>query len=65
MFLKQSDSTLWRLKFFAKDALENQSKNSGSIGDGNNENHNTNKRRKEICDAIARTSRKKAKKAKE
>ncbi|XP_028782059.1 transcription factor GTE6-like [Neltuma alba] len=60
----QSDSTLWRLKFFAKEALENQGKNSGSIG-GGNENHNTNKRRKDICDAIAKTSKKKAKKPKE
>ena len=65
MFLKQNDLTLWRLKFFIEEALENQSKNSGTIGDGNNENHNTNKRRREICDAIAKTSKKKAKRAKE
>lgn len=63
-FLKQSDSTLWRLKFFVKEALENHGKNLGSIG-GSNENNANNKRRKDICDAIAKTSKKKTKKPKE
>ncbi|KAE9617498.1 putative chromatin remodeler Bromodomain family [Lupinus albus] len=52
----QSESTLWRLKFFVKEALEVQAKNSGTM-DGN-EKHNNNKRKREICDAIAKTSKK-------
>ncbi|XP_022990381.1 transcription factor GTE6-like [Cucurbita maxima] len=62
----QSETTLWRLKFFVKDALEVHAKSSASTGGGNNQNHtnsnNTNsnsKRKKEICDAIARTAKKK------
>ncbi|TYH19852.1 hypothetical protein ES288_A05G384700v1 [Gossypium darwinii] len=55
----QSESTLWRLKFFVKDALELQSKSAMSTG-GNNNNYN-NKRKKEICDAIAKTAKKKSK----
>lgn len=77
MFL-QSESTLWRLKFFVKDALEVQGKSSASMGMGgnniatgannnhpnnNNNNNNNNKRKKEICDAIAKTAKKKNKKA--
>ncbi|KAF7820106.1 transcription factor GTE6-like isoform X1 [Senna tora] len=61
----QSDTTLWRLKFFAKEALENQGKNSGSMGGNENHNNNNNKRRKDICDALAKTSKKKTKKPKE
>lgn len=60
MFLKQTESTLWRLKLFVKEALEVQGKNSGSMG--GNENHNNNKRKREICDAIAKNSKKKIKK---
>ncbi|KAJ1393871.1 NET domain [Sesbania bispinosa] len=56
----QSESTLWRLKFFVKDALEVQGKNSGSTG--GNENQNNNKRKRELCDAIVKTSKKKTKK---
>ncbi|XP_031741532.1 transcription factor GTE1 isoform X2 [Cucumis sativus] len=66
----QSESTLWRLKFFVKDALEVHAKSSASTGGGNNQNHtnsnninSNNKRKKEICDAIARTAKKKSKKA--
>lgn len=74
MFL-QSESTLWRLKFFVKDALEVQGKSSASMGMGGNNiaagpnnnhpnnNNNNNKRKKEICDAIAKTAKKKNKKA--
>ncbi|KAK7277309.1 hypothetical protein RIF29_18460 [Crotalaria pallida] len=53
----QSESTLWRLKFFVKEALEVQGKNSGSL-DGD-EKHNNNKRKREICDAIGKISKKK------
>jgi len=56
VFLKQSESTLWRLKYFVKEALEVQGKNSGSMG--GNENQNNNKRKKEFCDAIAKTKKK-------
>ncbi|KAK7271051.1 hypothetical protein RJT34_26642 [Clitoria ternatea] len=51
----QSESTLWRLKFFVKEALEVQGKNSGSMGGNENQN---NKRKKELCDAIAKTKKK-------
>ncbi|KOM55316.1 hypothetical protein LR48_Vigan10g120800 [Vigna angularis] len=52
----QSESTLWRLKYFVKEALEVQGKNSGSMG--GNENQNNNKRKREFCDAIAKTKKK-------
>ncbi|KAK7364707.1 hypothetical protein VNO80_13448 [Phaseolus coccineus] len=52
----QSESTLWRLKYFVKEALEVQGKNSGSMG--GNENQNNNKRKRELCDAIAKTKKK-------
>ncbi|CAJ1947764.1 unnamed protein product [Sphenostylis stenocarpa] len=52
----QSESTLWRLKYFVKEALEVQGKNSGSMG--GNEHQNNNKRKKELCDAIAKTKKK-------
>lgn len=69
MFLIQSESTLWRLKFFVKDSLEVQSRSSLNTGglsnNNNNDNHNNNnnnKRKREICDAIAKTAKKKSKK---
>lgn len=52
----QSESTLWRLKSFVKEALEVQGKNSGSIGGNENQNNNK-KRRKELCDATAKTKK--------
>ncbi|XP_004489934.1 transcription factor GTE6-like [Cicer arietinum] len=55
----QSESTLWRLNFFVKDALEVQGKNSGSMDGDENQN---NKRKRDPCDAIAKTSKKKTKK---
>ncbi|KAK8482999.1 hypothetical protein V6N13_030037 [Hibiscus sabdariffa] len=58
----QSESTLWRLKFFVKDALESRGKSAMSTG-GNNYNNNNNKRKKEICDAIAKMAKKKSKKS--
>lgn len=69
----QSESTLWRLKFFVKDSLEVQSRsllNTGGLSNNNNnnDNHNNNnnntnnKRKREICDAIAKTAKKKNKK---
>ncbi|XP_031279840.1 transcription factor GTE1 [Pistacia vera] len=69
----QSESTLWRLKFFVKDALEIQNKSAASTGGNNdsnknnnnnnsNNNNSNNKRKKEICDAIAKTAKKKSKK---
>ncbi|KAL2334305.1 hypothetical protein Fmac_015518 [Flemingia macrophylla] len=51
----QSDSTLWRLKFFVKEAIEVQGKNSGSRG--GNENQNNNKRKRELCDTIVKTKK--------
>ncbi|XP_065633678.1 transcription factor GTE1 isoform X2 [Quercus suber] len=66
----QSESTLWRLKFFVKDSLEVQSRsllNTGGLSNNNNNNdnhnnNNNNKRKREICDAIAKTAKKKNKK---
>ncbi|OAY71648.1 transcription factor GTE6-like isoform X2 [Ananas comosus] len=52
----QSESTLWRLKFFVKEALEQQAKNSATKADENS------KRKKEICDALAKTAKKRNKK---
>ncbi|KAK1589419.1 hypothetical protein Q3G72_033835 [Acer saccharum] len=68
----QSESTLWRLKLFVKDAMETQSKAAASAGGNNdindhskNKNNNSsinNRRKREICDAIAKTARKRSKK---
>ncbi|KAJ8760268.1 hypothetical protein K2173_011680 [Erythroxylum novogranatense] len=67
----QSQSTLWRLKFFVKDALEAQGNAAGSGGgntnartnnNNNNNNNNNSKRKREICDAIAKTAKKRSKK---
>ncbi|XP_043717704.1 transcription factor GTE6-like isoform X2 [Telopea speciosissima] len=53
----QSESTLWRLKFFVKGALESSGKTSMSMG-GNDYS----KRKREICDALAKTAKKRGKK---
>ncbi|OMO71637.1 hypothetical protein CCACVL1_18115 [Corchorus capsularis] len=59
----QRESTLWRLKFFVRDALEGRDKNAASNGGNNNNNNsNNNKRKKEICDANVKTAKKKSKK---
>lgn len=57
----QSESTLWRLKFFVKEALQVQGKSAASTGETNHNNDN-NKRKREICDALAKTSQKRSKK---
>ncbi|XAR57451.1 hypothetical protein NMG60_11025604 [Bertholletia excelsa] len=56
----QSESTLWKLKFFVKEALQVQGKTAVGMAD-NNHNEN-NKRKREICDALAKTSQKRSKK---
>ncbi|PIN07453.1 hypothetical protein CDL12_19983 [Handroanthus impetiginosus] len=61
----QSESTLWRLKFFVKDVLK-----KGSSKDDNNnitsthkdDNNIVSKRKREICDALAKTAKKRNKK---
>ncbi|KAH7844526.1 hypothetical protein Vadar_029005 [Vaccinium darrowii] len=53
----QSESTLWRLKFFVKEALQVQGKSAASTGNTNHNNDN-NKRKREIRDAPAKTSQK-------
>ncbi|GAB4834088.1 hypothetical protein Ancab_032342 [Ancistrocladus abbreviatus] len=65
----QSESTLWRLKFFVKDALQAQGKPSASTGGNNsnkekpnNSNINNAKRKRDICNALAKTAKKKSKK---
>lgn len=67
LFLLQSESTLWRLKFFVKDALKSQGNNNNNNNDNNKNNNssgtNNNKRKREICDAIAKTAKKKKQKA--
>lgn len=65
----QNESTLWKLKFFIKDALEAQARSSAVVDVDNNQdrsnnnngnNNNSNKKRKkEICTALARTAKKK------
>ncbi|KAJ9545427.1 hypothetical protein OSB04_025134 [Centaurea solstitialis] len=66
----QSESTLWRLKYFVKDALQGYGKDDAIIGDEANNGHlsptkptNTtrtiaSKRKKQICNALARTAKK-------
>ncbi|XP_057762932.1 transcription factor GTE6-like isoform X1 [Arachis stenosperma] len=54
----QSQSTLWKLKYFIEEALEKQSKNSGSTS-GNENHNNKNKRKQESCDAVAKASKNK------
>ncbi|KAK6933322.1 NET domain [Dillenia turbinata] len=64
----QSESTLWRLRFFVKEVMEGQGKSSASIGgnnatiNNNNLSNNNSKRRREIADAIAKTTKKKSEK---
>ncbi|KAL6971263.1 hypothetical protein U1Q18_030943 [Sarracenia purpurea var. burkii] len=63
----QSESTLWRLKFFVKEALQVQCKNAASMGENHHHHHhhhndNNNKRKREICDALAKTSQKRSRK---
>ncbi|XP_052118405.1 transcription factor GTE6 isoform X3 [Arachis duranensis] len=54
----QSQSTLWKLKYFIEEALEKQSKNSGSTS-GNENHNNKNRRKQESCDAVAKASKNK------
>lgn len=54
-FFMQSETTLWKLKFFMKGAMELQTKNSPSNADENS------KRKKEICDALAKTAKRRSK----
>ncbi|CAN4120564.1 unnamed protein product [Withania somnifera] len=61
----QSESTLWKLKFFVQDVLHAQGKSPASIKTNNINNSNllnNNKRRREICDALAKSSQRKSKK---
>lgn len=65
----QSESTLWKLKFFVQDVLHAQGKSPMSSIKANNNNNsnllhnnNNNKRRREICDALAKSSQKRSKK---
>lgn len=59
----QSESTLWKLKFFVKDLLQGQRKSPTSTG-GNNNNNNSNqtKRKREVNDVQAKPPQKKNKK---
>lgn len=58
-----SETTLWRLKFFVKGALQTQGKPSTSTGGNNNNNNknNSSKRKLEICNSL-RTTKKRSKK---
>ncbi|MED6121033.1 Transcription factor GTE1 [Stylosanthes scabra] len=61
----QTDFTLWRLKIFVKDALDVQGKSSGGIAANHNDfmdDKKNNKRRREICDSLAKTNSKRTKK---
>ncbi|KAK4732595.1 hypothetical protein R3W88_025583 [Solanum pinnatisectum] len=64
----QSESTLWKLKFFVQDVLHSQGKSPASVKTNNvntsnllNSNNN-NKRRREIYDVLAKSSQKRSKK---
>ncbi|GAB2276716.1 hypothetical protein Dimus_011432 [Dionaea muscipula] len=64
-----SESTLWRLKFFLRDALQAQGKPTASAGGNNNDfvsasaavNHV--KRKRDISNVLAKTAKKRTKKA--
>lgn len=64
----QSESTLWKLKFFVQDVLHTQGKSPVSVKTNNINtsnllnNNNNNKRRREFYDALAKSSQKKSKK---
>ncbi|XP_047949151.1 transcription factor GTE6 [Salvia hispanica] len=61
----QSESTLWRLRFFVKDTLQLQMKSSTSTGGNNNGDNNqncNNKRKRDIPESVAKTAPKKSKK---
>lgn len=65
----QSESTLWKLKFFVQDVLHAQGKSPASVKTNNvntsnllNNNNNNNKRRREIYDVLAKSSQKRGKK---
>ncbi|KAL9161873.1 hypothetical protein ABFS82_07G049700 [Erythranthe guttata] len=63
----QSESTLWKLKFFVKDTLQTQMKNATNTGANNNNNgennqNGNNKKRREMCDGLAKTPPKRTKK---
>lgn len=69
----QSESTLWSLKFFVLKVRKNSPSNNNDTNNGSNNNSNSknkndaddenSKRKKEICDALARTAKKRSKKA--
>ena len=54
--LMQSETTLWRLKFFVREALERQANAASGKMDENA------KRKREICNALAKTASKRIKK---
>ncbi|CAH9077216.1 unnamed protein product [Cuscuta epithymum] len=62
----QSESTLWKLKFFVQDVLEAQGKITGATEANNNKsntvNQANNKRKRETNEALVKTSQKKCKK---
>ncbi|KAL6501106.1 hypothetical protein OROHE_025303 [Orobanche hederae] len=63
----QSESTLWRLRFFVKDVLEDRSKsdknNMTAVGAANEHDNNNivSRRKKQICDALAKTAKRRKK----
>ncbi|KAG6395224.1 hypothetical protein SASPL_145865 [Salvia splendens] len=61
----QSESTLWRLRFFVKDTLQLQMKSSTSTGGNNNGDNNqncNNTRKRDIPESLTKTAPKKSKK---
>lgn len=61
----QSESTLWRLKFFVREVMQRQNKNVAGMGDNNDQNHhndNSNKRKSENFEFLAQIPQKKIKK---
>ncbi|XP_019446961.1 PREDICTED: transcription factor GTE1-like [Lupinus angustifolius] len=58
----QSDYTLWKLRVFVKDALEVQGTSAGDRNDNTDDKTNNSKRRRQICDSIAKTNAKRTRK---
>ncbi|XP_078179386.1 transcription factor GTE6-like [Carex rostrata] len=58
----QSELTLWRLKFFVREAHERQARNNSNNNNSATRGDDSSKRKKEICDALAKSAKRRGKK---
>ncbi|KAJ4785976.1 Transcription factor GTE1 [Rhynchospora pubera] len=58
----QSELTLWRLKFFVREAHERQTRNNNNNNNSATKGDDASKRKREICDALAKSAKKRGKK---